>query len=288
MRKDAFYFPHDSNAKDDPKIVLLIEQLGLEGYGIYWVLVETLRDQPEYKYPLNLLPAIARRYATTKDKVEIVVMNYHLFSITEDQQFFLSQSLCRRMEQYELTKQKRIMAGKIGRQKQLEYQASMGNRQVNAEQTPAITGLREEKRREESKRKDKLHCAKNAQVDEQKPEVNKFDLFWKSYPKKRSKGDALKAWKQVKGDSILDAILKSVESFKAIDPQWAKEGGQFVPYPASWLRAHGWEDEIGVGIATPEVIRCHDCDNERNPNCINRTDEQRLKCTYFEKATVKA
>jgi hypothetical protein len=155
MRKDAFYFPHDSNAKDDPKIVLLIEQLGLEGYGIYWVLVETLRDQPEYKYPLNLLPAIARRYATTKDKVEIVVMNYHLFSITEDEQFFLSNSLCRRMEQYELTKQKRIIAGKIGRQKQLEYQASMGNRQANAEQTPAITGLREEKRREESKRKDK-------------------------------------------------------------------------------------------------------------------------------------
>ena len=37
------YFPHDSNAKDDPKCMVLIDQLGMEGYGIYWVLIE-LRD----------------------------------------------------------------------------------------------------------------------------------------------------------------------------------------------------------------------------------------------------
>ena len=52
------YFPHDSNAKDDPKCVLLIEQLGMEGYGIYWMLVETLRDQPNYRYPIILIPAL--------------------------------------------------------------------------------------------------------------------------------------------------------------------------------------------------------------------------------------
>jgi len=46
--KNAYYFSHDSNAKDDPKCVLLIEQLGLEGYGIYWILIEILRDQPGY------------------------------------------------------------------------------------------------------------------------------------------------------------------------------------------------------------------------------------------------
>lgn len=96
MSKDAYYFPHDSNAKDDPKCVLLIEQLGMEGYGIYWVLVETLRDQPEYRYPVSLLPALARRYNTTAEKVQAVVFNYGLF-IVEDDTVFFSQSLIKRM-----------------------------------------------------------------------------------------------------------------------------------------------------------------------------------------------
>ena len=96
--KDAYYFSHDSNAKDDPKCVLLIEQLGLEGYGIFWVLIETLRDQPNYKYPLALIPALARRYNTTSEKMKTVVMQYNLFSITEKGEFFFSESLNRRME----------------------------------------------------------------------------------------------------------------------------------------------------------------------------------------------
>ena len=33
MKKDAYYFSHDSNAQDDPKCMLLIDQLGMEGYG---------------------------------------------------------------------------------------------------------------------------------------------------------------------------------------------------------------------------------------------------------------
>ncbi len=105
MTKDAYYFPHDSNAKDDPKCVLLIEQLGLEGYGIYWVLIETLRDQPEYRYPLKLIPALARRYNTTAEKMKAVVTAYDLFEIDEED-FFLSPSLKERMLKYDEKKAK--------------------------------------------------------------------------------------------------------------------------------------------------------------------------------------
>ena len=34
----------------------LIEELGLEGYGIYWVLVEKLREEKEYKCSLKMIP----------------------------------------------------------------------------------------------------------------------------------------------------------------------------------------------------------------------------------------
>lgn len=113
MNKDAYFFSHDSNSKDDPKCVMLIEQLGLEGYGIFWILIETLRDQPDYKYPLYLLPAIARRYNTTAQKVEAVVKVYNLFRFTQDE-FFFSKSLVNRMEIWETTRLKRSNAGKKG------------------------------------------------------------------------------------------------------------------------------------------------------------------------------
>lgn len=83
MKKDAFCFPHDSNAKDDPKCVLLIDQLGCEGYGIYWILIEILREQPEYSYPIALLPSLAKRYGTTAKKFEDVIFKYCLFKIVD-------------------------------------------------------------------------------------------------------------------------------------------------------------------------------------------------------------
>lgn len=113
MGKDCYYFTHDSNAKDDPKCVLMIEQLGMEGYGIYWMLVETLRDQPDYTYPVANIPALARRYNTSAEKVRTVVYNYELFTVKDDRIFF-SESLNRRMQAFNEKRAKRSEAGRLG------------------------------------------------------------------------------------------------------------------------------------------------------------------------------
>lgn len=113
MSKDAYYFSHDSNAKDDPKCVLLIEQLGMEGYGIFWMLIEVLRDQPDYTYPVDNISALARRYNTSAEKVKTVVYNYGLFTIFEDRIFF-SESFNRRMAMANKKRQKLIEAGRLG------------------------------------------------------------------------------------------------------------------------------------------------------------------------------
>ncbi|WP_151947682.1 DUF4373 domain-containing protein [Aliarcobacter butzleri] len=122
-KKETCYFSHDANAKDDFKVMLLIEELGLEGYGIFWVLIETLREQQNYKYPLRLLSVLARKYNTTLAKLEVVVKNYHLFVI-EDDCFFYSSSLNRRMQKMEEAIEQRVIAGKISaakrKQKQIE------------------------------------------------------------------------------------------------------------------------------------------------------------------------
>jgi hypothetical protein len=142
MGGDAFWFQHDSNARDDPKCSLLIDQLGLEGYGIYWVLLETLRDQPGYRYPLALLPMLARKYLTTAEKMKVVVGNYGLFCVDEGE-FFLSPALCRRMmkwdEKRELNRLKGIKSGERRRLQAAmrpgpELQLNSGSTSVEQEQ----------------------------------------------------------------------------------------------------------------------------------------------------------
>ena len=116
--KDAYYFSHDSNAKDDPKCVILIDELGLEGYGIYWMLIETLRAEPEYKAPLRMLKGLARKYNTSDEKVLTVVSKYDLFS--RDEVYFWSESLLRRMSIYDDRRRKLQEAGRKGGQARLK------------------------------------------------------------------------------------------------------------------------------------------------------------------------
>lgn len=71
-----------------------------------------------------------------------------------------------------------------------------------------------------------------------------FDAFWALYPKKKSKGEAKKAWAQLKPSrEIISAIMAKLPLLAA-SHDWTKEGGQYVPNPATWLRAEGWEDEV--------------------------------------------
>jgi hypothetical protein len=73
---------------------------------------------------------------------------------------------------------------------------------------------------------------------------NGFDVFWKAYPKRIGKGYAKSIWMKIKpDDDLLRKMLLKIEVFKEMD-QWKKEGGQFIPYPATWLNQGRWEDEV--------------------------------------------
>lgn len=75
------------------------------------------------------------------------------------------------------------------------------------------------------------------------PQGELFEQFWDAYPKKKSKGAARKAWDKLHVDStMLATILQAIERAKQSE-DWQKDGGQYIPYPATWLNAEGWEDE---------------------------------------------
>jgi hypothetical protein len=70
-----------------------------------------------------------------------------------------------------------------------------------------------------------------------------FDEFWAEYPKKRSKGQAEKTWVKLKPDEqLFEAIMTGLKRAKT-SVDWAKNGGQYIPYPSTWLNAKGWEDD---------------------------------------------
>lgn len=96
---------------------------------------------------------------------------------------------------------------------------------------------------ENNENKENKHICANEVQFAQMSEEDFFNLFWQEYPKKKGKIDALKAMKQVKPtNGVRQKIFKALEWQKRSD-EWAREGGQYIPYPAGWLRAGCWDDE---------------------------------------------
>ena len=60
----------------------------------------------------------------------------------------------------------------------------------------------------------------------------------------RRKAAAERAWAKIRpGEELQAEILAALEQAKQ-SQDWQKEGGQYIPYPATWLNARGWEDEL--------------------------------------------
>ena len=71
-----------------------------------------------------------------------------------------------------------------------------------------------------------------------------FADFWEQYPKKVAKPAAEKAWRKVKpSKQLLADLMAGLERQKA-SADWQKDGGRFIPHPATWLNGRRWDDEL--------------------------------------------
>jgi uncharacterized phage protein (TIGR02220 family) len=168
MSKEAYYFSHDANARHDPKILALRSEFGIEGYGIYWVVVEMLREQDEFKLPLKeyIFNAIAMQvqsnaYAKEDAKrfVEFCINECDLFDSNDTH--FWSNSLLKRMNKKDALSKKRSEAAKARWEKTSnangsgkEDDANAMQVHANAMQTDARKG--KEKKGNEIKEKDNI------------------------------------------------------------------------------------------------------------------------------------
>lgn len=99
MKKDAYYFPHFCNARHDRKLKRVQKELGVEGYGIYFMILEVLREQPEFKYPMGDIDLLADEFGTSEQKVTTIISNYKLF-LLDDKDFFTSPKLIEYLTPY--------------------------------------------------------------------------------------------------------------------------------------------------------------------------------------------
>lgn len=82
----SYYFQHDYNASNDAKILFLRQQLGMEGYGIYWFIIEQLA-QAGGKLPIKIIPVLAMQSQTQETKVRAIIEGYDLFQVVENEFF---------------------------------------------------------------------------------------------------------------------------------------------------------------------------------------------------------
>ena len=141
------YFPHDSDARSDEKIIALRIRHKWEGYGLYWALIEKLRDSKDYtlKTDYNGLAFDLRSDAAI---LKSVINDFGLFAFTDNGECFYSESLSARMKPLDDKKAKLSNAGKRGNEKRWgtgrnpadnqedEYQGKTSNQsQPDAKQT---------------------------------------------------------------------------------------------------------------------------------------------------------
>lgn len=93
-------------------LALRIEE-GAAGYGVYWMLLELLRDAPDYKFSSNPKALAFAINEHDLQLVERVVRNYGLFDFDNDELMF-SPWLCEAMGEYDDRKQKLREAGRRG------------------------------------------------------------------------------------------------------------------------------------------------------------------------------
>ena len=100
------YFSHDSNARNSDKLMKVRMELGAEGYGIFFMLIERLREEEGYKSTIDY-DTLAFDLRVEPEKVKQVVENYDLFKFTEDGKYFYSDSFNERMEMMGVRAQQR-------------------------------------------------------------------------------------------------------------------------------------------------------------------------------------
>ena len=126
--KETFYFPHDYNARNDPKLQNVLIDLGVEGIGVFWCIIEQLYEQGG-TLPISSSKSIAFALHVDSEVVDKVVNNYGLFK--HDDENMWSDSVFNRLNRRKNISDKRKIAALSRWQQGIENQPHTNNQSLN-------------------------------------------------------------------------------------------------------------------------------------------------------------
>lgn len=195
MKKDAYYFPHFSNARNDRKIRRMVKLQGLESYAVYFMILEVLREQEGFRYPTEDIDLLADEFNTSEERVKSIIDAFGLFKT--DGEYFFSPRLNEYMTPY-LEKKERARNASMKRW----HPDGNANADANALQS-------KEKKSKVKKRKENVFVPQIEMVEEHfflsrkvkheevRPLAKKFMQFYDRKNWKDDKGNELTNWKKL-------------------------------------------------------------------------------------------
>ncbi len=100
MIKDAYWFSHDSNARNDERLIALRIKYDWKGYGLFWAIIEKLREATNYMCVKDY-NIIAFDLRVDASMIKSIIEDFGLFVFTECGKYFYSERLMRSMDKKE-------------------------------------------------------------------------------------------------------------------------------------------------------------------------------------------
>lgn len=166
------YFSHDSNARNSDKLLPVRMKLGAEGYGIYFMILERLREEPDYT-SVKDYTMIAFDLRVDVEKVKSVIEDFDLFIFTEDRERFYSNGFKKRMEFKDSKSKVLSEAGKKGAKKRWD-KAKEETKQKGSYSHPINDPLRSDSKISKEKKR-KVEESKASSDDEDENPIRLFE-----------------------------------------------------------------------------------------------------------------
>ena len=148
----------------------------------------------------------------------------------------------------------------------------------------------EEKAKKANAFQEETEKAKKANAPNKNKSKNKntekewmFDRFWAAYPRKEAREAARESFDEIEPDEeLLETMIEAIEVWKKSD-QWMREGGRFIPHPATWLTGKRWMDEMPKGVSATVSAQMYE---QRDYSGVNEEIEaqQDLEMSEFLKS----
>lgn len=261
QKQGADYFPHDSNFRNDERMLAVRRKFGLEGYAVFVMLMEKATQNIDIISDAENIVSDAE----TTLKLELLAGEFYVEAERLGQmiRYFVQLGLLKKQGKDRLcvpylTEKMQPLLAKRKRNAGNYKKRSISDSEtaITAEYQKPKSSIQDisDSETQVSEAESTQSKVKETKVSN-KEKINKkklyglFASFWDAYPNKKSKGTAEKSFEKVvlrEGTAVVETMLAAIAA-QCENRKNLEQHGQFVPlwkHPATWLNGRCWEDEI--------------------------------------------